>query len=142
MHRVLIALILAFIGACSNPPREKIIQEVLSVEKAFNDYAHEHGVKAAFLHFAADDAVIVRNNKVYQGHEAIASYFDSSSLVGVQLIWEPTFVECSSSGDLAYTYGSYEFQALEISGDTINATGIFHTVWKKQKNGEWKFVYD
>ena len=51
-------------------------------------------------------------------------------------------MDVSESGDLAYTYGKYTFSAFDSNAKKIEAKGIFHTVWKRQEDGSWKFVYD
>ena len=44
---------------------------------------------------------------------------------------------------MAYTYGNYEMKYLaENESEIQESRGIFHTVWKKQKDGTWKYVYD
>jgi len=60
----------------------------------------------------------------------------------IKLDWTPDFVDVSESEDMAYSYGGYSFSALSSKGDTINSSGIFHTVWKKQLDGSWKYVWD
>lgn len=60
----------------------------------------------------------------------------------MSLQWDADFVDVSKSGELAYTYGKYTFTAIDSTGKTIDDKGIFHTVWKKQKDGKWKFVWD
>ena len=56
--------------------------------------------------------------------------------------WKPDFVDVSSSGDLGYTYGQYTFIRLDSIGNETASQGIFHTVWKRQSDGNWRFVYD
>lgn len=117
-------------------------QEVLQAEEAFAAMAEREGVPAAFLAFAADSAVLNRNNRIVKGKAAIEAYFAQSTLRDVSLKWAPEFVEVSSSGDMGYTYGPYQFSAVDTAGQKIEAEGMFHTVWKKQPDGEWKYVYD
>lgn len=116
--------------------------EILEVEKAFSEMAANEGVKAAFLHYAADHAVLNRNNTIIEGKEAFESYFDNQILTDIKLAWVPEFVDVSSAGDLAYTYGKFTFSARDTTGKDINAKGVFHTVWKRQEDGSWKYVYD
>lgn len=117
-------------------------KEVLEIEAAFTEMAAKEGVPAAFLAFAAEDAVLMRGNRIIEGKSAMEDYFKSSTLEDVKLEWTPGFVRASKSGDMAYTYGPYTFSARDTSGQPIEATGIFHTVWVKQEDGQWKFVYD
>ena len=84
----------------------------------------------------------MRGDKIYKGKEAIAQYFSKQTLQNVKLKWVPDHIEVSSSGDMAYTYGKYTFNAENDKGEGIHAEGIFHTVWQRQSDGEWKFVYD
>lgn len=137
--------LLAFIVvACSEnkTPREQLFDEVRSTEKAFNDMAAKEGLKAAFIHFAAEEAVISRNGRLFEGKPAIAKYFESQTLNNVQLQWEPSFIDVARAGDIAYTYGPYKFSAIDTSGQQISSEGYFHTVWKRQRDGSWKYVWD
>ncbi len=116
--------------------------EITNTEKAFAQMAADSGISKAFLHFAAEDAVLMRNDSVIQGKPGIQQYFLSRPMEGVSLQWSPDFVEVAASGDLGYTYGKYTFSAMDSSGNLNSGTGIFHTVWKRQKDGKWKYVWD
>ena len=59
-----------------------------------------------------------------------------------KLIWKPDFVDVSASGDLAYTYGAYTYSYKDSTGAIVEQGGIFHTVWKRQADGGWRFVWD
>ena len=146
MNILLYAGLLAFvfISCQENDTRsaKMVKQEILATEAAFDSLATVEGIKYAFLAYADKEAVISRNNKLYKGKEAIANYFDSQALTKVQLHWRPEFVEVAQAGDLAYTYGKYTFSAVDSAGEIINSSGIFHTVWKRQPDGSWKFVWD
>ncbi|MCB0494581.1 MAG: nuclear transport factor 2 family protein [Cyclobacteriaceae bacterium] len=121
---------------------EEVKQQVLKAEHDFDKAAREKGVEAAFLAFAAEDAVINRGEKIYKGKGEIKDYFSHSTLTDVELSWQPEFVDVSNDGTLAYTYGPYTFRAKDKEGNTISAKGLFHTVWKRQGDNSWKFVYD
>lgn len=117
-------------------------EEVKATELAFVEMAKEQGVAEAFAHFAAEDVVLSRGKRLIRGKEAMRAYFEEQTLTDVMLIWDPIFVDVSSCGDMAYTYGPYGFSATDTSGVRIEDTGYFHTVWKRQENGTWKFVWD
>jgi ketosteroid isomerase-like protein len=115
----------------------------MQVEHAFNTMASEQGIMAAFLHFAANDAVLLRNNKLIKGKNEFRSYFNSNvARPDESLMWNPEFVEVSDAGDLAYTYGPFTYSYTDKNGETITNKGVFHSVWKRQNSGEWKFVWD
>lgn len=137
---------IVFICSCTSKPEhadpDLLKSEILAVENAFAEAAGRDGVKQAFLAYAADGAVLVRGNRVIRGKEEMEDFFDQSTHTDVELKWGPDFVDVSSDGDMAYTYGPYTYRARDTSGADVNLSGIFHTVWKRQVDGTWKFVYD
>jgi len=118
----------------------KAKQEILATEAAFCKMAKDKGVGAAFLAYAADDAVMIRGTKTYKGKEAIKKYFDRNDKSD-QLTWKADYASASADGDMGYTYGEYDFSGVR-AGSTMTDHGIFRTVWRKQKDGSWKFVID
>ncbi len=123
--------------------REQFKKEIVAAEHAFAQMVKEKGLKEAFSFFAADSAVLNRSDVIHKGKEAISAlYSNSSGLQNVTLTWTPDYVDVSSSGDLGYTYGKYQYSGIDSFGKTIVSTGIFHTVWKRQVDGSWKFVWD
>ena len=139
------ALSLAILFGCENSSQSDIETwktEIREAEQAFNDMAQEKGVVEAFHYFAADSGVIRRNRKIIKGKEAIKSWYENDTRPNETLTWEPTFIDVSQSGDLAYTYGDYVFTYYDSLGAKKEAKGIFHTVWKRQSDGKWRFVWD
>lgn len=135
-----------FISSCSENEKDDQVkkwkQEIENTELEFADMASKEGLQKAFLSYAADDAVLNRNNTILKGKEAIKDYFENQTLSDVKLVWAPDFIEVSRSGDLGYTYGKFNFSAIDTTGNKIEAQGIFHSVWKRQADGNWRFVWD
>ncbi len=138
--------LLLVVISCNKPETDGNIElwksEVLQTEKDFNDMAQEQGLVAAFHYFAANDGVIKRNKKIIQGKAAIQEWYQNDVRPNEMLTWKPAFVDVSNSGDLAYTYGNFVFTSIDSTGAQKENTGIFHTVWKRQQDGSWKFVWD
>jgi len=132
------------LGSCTQGPdkasMEKWKQEVVEAEQNFAKMAGEVGMHDAFVAFAAEDAVIMRNDELVTGKKNIDMFYEKRTSKG--LTWAPDFVDVAASGDLGYTYGHYTFSFVDSTGTTISNTGIFHTVWKRQADGSWKFVWD
>lgn len=139
-----ILIVCAFLVFCTSKriPTDKYKKEVMQTEWAFAKMAKETGIKEAFFAYAADSAVLYRNDKILKGRPAFTKYFSNPIWKNVTLSWQAEFVDVSKSGDLAYTYGSYTFMSKDSAGNVSESSGIFHTVWKKQQNGSWKFVWD
>ena len=130
------------ISCSSNQSDMKLKEEVIQTEESFCIMAAEKGLAEAFSYFADENAVINRGNKIIQGKAEIKRYYSDQSYLNVKLEWKPDFVDVASSGDLAYTYGKYIFSTIDSNSTPISNTGIFHTVWKRQADGKWKFVWD
>ena len=139
----IILLCVPFFHACTSreDQLEKYKQEIVDTEKEFSDLARKEGIPAAFLAFAAEDAVLMRNNTLVIGKEALKESFRGSPK-NVSLSWQPDFVDVAESGDLGYTYGKFIYTSTDSLGKKSVQEGVFHTVWKRQADGSWKFVWD
>ena len=142
----LLAVVLLF--SCSKSPSEKQLeawkQEVLRAEKAFEAKVKEKGIGEGFLQYASNEAVLLRGESLIQGRDELEVYFkmNAEKNQGVKLLWDVDFVDVSKSGDMAYTYGTYHFSIPDSTGMSTDKSGIFHTVWKRDSDGNWKFVWD
>lgn len=117
-------------------------QEIRETEKEFEKMAADSGLAAAFSHFAADSGVVNASDSLFIGKEAIHSFYQGWAGNDMRLQWSPDFVDVSASGDLGYTYGKYIFSYRDSLGRLVQSNGIFHTVWKRQQDGAWRFVWD
>lgn len=138
---LLILMIGLLISGCNMQNKIDIWkEEIRQTEKAFAEMVAKDGLHKAFTHFAADDAVLMRNEKLIVGKTAIDAYYDGVDATG--LAWAPDHIDVAASGELAYTYGHYTYTYQDKEGKTQQSTGIFHTVWKRQTDGSWKYVWD
>ena len=144
---ILTALIFIIMNAsCSDnvtqADREKAKQEILQAEKDFAELCRKEGIRKAFTSFADDNAIIMSNDSLIRGKEEIMRHYLNPIFDDASLVWSPDFVDAGSSGDLGYTYGKYIFSIPDSVGNIKEQRGIFHTVWKRQPDGKWKFVWD
>ena len=133
--------------SCNMESNEKKLEqwkaEIVKVEYDFCEMAKKDGLEKAFLFFAHESAVLMRNDQIIKGKAGMQEYFrQPSKLKNLQLIWKPDFVDVASSGDLAYTYGEFQMIYVDENDEKKEAKGIFHTVWKRDKSGTWKYVWD
>ena len=120
-----------------------IKEEVSRAEKSFEKMAAEEGIAKAFWFYADENAVILReNDTLIKGRENIRAYYEKKDLKNITVTWTPDFVEVSDCGTMAWTYGKYAWKIINERGEVTEFKGVFHTVWKKQKDGSWKFVGD
>lgn len=94
--------------------------------------------------YLADDSVSLSPNApAVSGKEAVRkSWSDLLALPGMALSWQIKQVEVAKSGDLGYTWGTYEMTVNDAKGNPSTDRGKYLTVWKKQANGAWKAAVD
>src|SRR5688572_8982731 len=96
-----------------------------------------------FTFFADSNATIKRqNDTLIHGKEAIKNFYSTPFYQKATVKWSPDFVDASPGGDMGYTYGKYVWSSTDSAGKPITFNGVFHTVWKKQPDGSWKYVWD
>ncbi|MBN2414683.1 DUF4440 domain-containing protein [bacterium] len=146
MTRVLMVLAAAVSIVCCGGPGdrtpEEFRNEVRATERAFARAVADSGLQAAFTAFAADSAVLSRGGTLVKGKDAIYRFYSSDRYRSVSLQWEPEFIHVAASGDLAYTYGPYTWRGRDEEGNPVESRGVFHTVWRRQPDGSWKYVWD
>jgi ketosteroid isomerase-like protein len=113
---------------------------IAGAESDFASMAEEEGIAEAFFYFAADSAVILRGGKLIKGKGAIKEYYQKNLKPGTKLLWAPDFIDVS--GDIGYTYGKYTHMVPDSAGNMTESHGLFHTVWKRQPDGGWRYVWD
>lgn len=105
---------------------------VVTAERAFAVDGAAMGVKASFLKHSSPDAIVIQPEPV-NAHESLAAAPDGKP-GDPKLEWWPVFAAIAKSGDLGFTTGPYA-----VAGQR---RGHYFTVWKKQLNGEWKWLFD
>jgi ketosteroid isomerase-like protein len=112
------------------------------LEADFMKAAAEKGAEG-YMSYYAEDAVEVPN-----GADAIPGKANIAKTMGFlndknnQLVWTPVYADISASGDLGYTSGTYEFRSKDKNGKSTVSHGKYTSIWKKQKDGNWKVVLD
>lgn len=123
--------------------KDEIKNEILQAEKSFEKMTSEKGIAEAFYYYADENAVIKReNDTLITGKENVRIYYEKQNDEGVTVNWSPDFIDVSDCGNFGYTYGKYVWKMKDSAGETVELKGIFHTVWKRQDDKSWKFVWD
>jgi ketosteroid isomerase-like protein len=118
----------------------KVKEEIKLADIAFSNYSIEHGMNKAFVKYASTVAVLLKPNRMpVIGAEEIIKYHENVNDNEITLSWNPEFIDVAESGELGYTYG---FWKLTNKKDSILSEGTYLSIWKKQKDGSWKYVLD
>ena len=146
MKRIVATLTALTLFGCQpkeTPNLDILKKEVTQAETDFKNLSQTKGIAVAFYTFADANAVIKReNDSLIQGKENIKTYYSNPKFANASVTWSPDFVEVAKDGSLAYTYGKYIWTVTDSIGNKKEFKGRFHTVWKKQTDGSWKYVWD
>jgi ketosteroid isomerase-like protein len=147
MNRILFLLLIFLLSGCETKSKQVeqmnlARREIYNTEKAFEKMVAEKGLAEAFSYYVADSGIVSRRDSLLQGRDAIHKFYEGRSDPTVSLKWTPDFIDVSSSCDLGYTYGKYTYSVTDSAGKVTESRGYFHTVWKKQPDGNWRFVWD
>lgn len=118
-------------------------EQIFKVEEDFKNDAQSKGIAEAFYTYADSNAVIKReNDTLIIGKENIKNYYSNPKFKSATVTWKPDAVEVSKDGFMASTYGNYVWTVTDSVGNKKEFKGVFHTVWKRQKDGTWKYIWD
>lgn len=140
---VAVATVVAPARAALPAAAERGRQILLAADETFASEVAAKGF-GEFDRFFADDAVYLPTNQpMVLGKAAIMESF--RPLIGdpkVRLTWKPLHADVAASGELGWTYGTYEFRAVDAAGREITRHGKYVTIWRRQADGAWKAVLD
>lgn len=136
--------ILTLLACCScdlDFPREdgrvKALNEMQQTDVEFAEMAVEQGYRKAFMEYMEDDAILLRDNHLpIIGADAV-QYVSGINDTTFTVDWDPQGGDVSEAGDMGFTYGVYE-----IRTETERQKGTYVTIWRRQKDGKWKYVLD
>ena len=138
-------IVMLLAGALALAPAggaEKDRAALLAVDAEFSAAAQKVGMGEAFVKYAdAEATMLPANENAVTGLEGIRKQFADLS-PGTTLAWKPFKAEAAASGDLGYTLGTYELRSTGADGKPVVRYGKYCSVWKKQKDGSWKWVVD
>ena len=79
--------------------------------------------------------MVVENGKLV---DAQAAWNTRLVKPNTRLTWYPLLVDVAQSGDLGYTTGPWTM----LQNERAQASGEYVTLWRKQADGQWKYVVD
>jgi len=112
---------------------------LIQVEEDYSKLVSSKKTIDSFLSLMADDVRLFRLN----AFPAVGKQATQAALATRQgvLSWQPVKADVSRSGDLGYTYGSYEFKASGVDAKPVEK-GNYVRIWKRQRGGKWRVVLD
>lgn len=148
MKALILPLLLALCACKSATTTERahdsaaLRNEVLDTDRAFAALADKSGIEAAFAAYLAPDAVhMVAGADFEFGRDAVIAGFSGGPADAV-LSWTPRGAEVSADGELGYTYGAWTYKWTGEDGKKVASSGKYVTIWRRQRDGSFKAVFD
>jgi len=140
MKRYWILLLVLIVSSCQQKQTSiPSADPLLEVDKRFSEVSAEKGWVEAFLEFGDTNLVLLRpKSPPIEGRMFLMAYLLEYGDTTTQLTWEPQRGFMAASGELGYTYGIWT--AMDDSSKVKKGTYV--TIWRKNQNGEWKYVLD
>ncbi len=115
-------------------------EELIKADKEFSEKSIKEGIASAFIAYADEDVILMRDKQFpIIGKKGLEEYYSKIKKGNAKLEWTPVKAVVANSGELGYTFGDWIYTA-KSSKDTVY--GNYVTIWKKQKDGSWKFILD
>jgi len=112
------------------------------LEAEFMKAAAEKGSEGYMSYYALDSVELPNGAPAIQGKANIAKTMGFLDDKNNHLSWTPVGADISGSGDLGYTYGTFEFRSKDKDGKPTVERGKYASIWKLQQDGTWKVVLD
>jgi ketosteroid isomerase-like protein len=134
-------IVVLAMAACSKKKQIDDSNVLSDTDRFYSALSAEKGMNASFLAMFDSAGVMLRANQMpIEGYEAIRATLMGESDSSFKLTWEPIFAKMAASGDIGYTYGTY--QIIDRATDSITGVGKYATIWQKQSDGKWKAILD
>jgi ketosteroid isomerase-like protein len=128
-------------GQRPSKPMLAATAKVQATDSLFSDLADRMGTAFAFSNNADDYGVVFGSPALVVGPKAIQKFFEAQGTAS-SLSWRPVYTSVAASLDLGFTVGDYTATSRGASGAAIQRFGKYLTVWKRERDGTWKFLVD
>ena len=120
-----------------------VTAELARTEREFLECASSRGFGEAVHAYIAEDGFVA--NSLTLGRAAHGERLKAESAKATKrdrdvIRWQPLHAEVAASGDLGYTWGVAE--SAPTKEGPFKPYGVYVTIWRRQADGTWKFVYD
>ncbi len=137
---IIIVVISVFV-ACNGKKQQSGSQMLSETDRYYSAMSAKEGMNTAFLAmFDSAGVMLNANHWPIVGYDSIKASLLAESDSAFTLTWEPLFEKMAASGELGYTYGTYQLK--DKASDSVMGVGNYATIWIKQADGTWKAILD
>ncbi len=139
MKTMLPLMLMLILMGCAQEPKSDV-QALIATDESFSRMSVEKGLNAAFIFYAADSVVKLRDGDFpIIGKSEMTRIYTARPDSEMILQWRPVKAETGRSNDLGYTFGEWE---LYLKSKDTTMYGNYISIWRKQPDGTWKYVVD
>lgn len=124
-------LCLGAAGLAAGPRSD--LDAMLAADREFGRMSATKPVKEMFLAYLADDSIVFRSGEAVRAKP----WTEAQENPPFKLFLRPAWAGIALSGDLGWTVDPYD---LHPDGSDEVRYGEYLTVWRKQKDGSWRFA--
>ncbi len=142
---IILVFLAALLCACngSTIDKEAEARALMQLSQQWSELVASGDLEAGMDFWAEDAVMLPPDLPVLSGKDAIREYVTGAAdIPGFKISWEPQGAHISKSGDMAYMI---ERNVIELDGEDgkkIVTHGKVVTVWRKDRDGQWRNVID
>jgi len=123
--------------------KHTLIAELRTADAAWLKAYRAKDIQRAARFYDKHGAMLAPNRPLLSGRKALQKFIAKSfTLPEYKISWRCHNAEVARSGELGYTTGSYRMSFRDPSGKECSDKGKYLMVWKKQRDGSWKVLFD
>lgn len=143
-HLLPIALLAA---GCASKPKgqplgsERAARELYETDAAFARMSMQRGTRAAYEFYTTPVSVqLPPVGEPIRGTQAILDAVTGPP--GSTMNWHPENAEVAMSGEVGWTWGTYEYRGNDPQGRPVVNAGRYVTIWRRRLDGAWRVAVD
>jgi ketosteroid isomerase-like protein len=141
MKQLTLFLVLATIISCNQTAEKSTSTTPVNIDSLTATFLAGWNNKdsAAIMKTIADNAVVMNDSLIHNGHSVIANNWISGGVKVLSNIKTSSVIK-DSDNKIAYDGGTYTLDFTPPGGPVLKEKGNYNLVWTKQQNGEWKLT--
>ncbi|MES2891941.1 MAG: nuclear transport factor 2 family protein [Bacteroidota bacterium] len=145
MKNLMAMFILVTFLSCNHSTIDKKAEgeKLMQLSKEWSQAASTGDVEKTVAYWAENAVMFSAAHEPLNGKQAIRQMVEESfKIPGFKIGWQPSQVEVSESGDMAYILEDAQISLTDSSGKPIVINNKAVTIWRRQADGSWKNVVD
>ncbi len=141
MRRIILAVMLCGFAIAAAAQADTVKDALLKADRDFNQATQERRADG-WMEYMDDNGVLGRPKPVV-GKDAIrVALKEDWDDPNYHLTWAPDEAYAMPGNRMGYTRGHWTLTTKDKEGKPLTLTGQYLTVWRQNKQGEWKIIWD